>query len=137
MSNEPEPQVGSQMRAPGLLFVSFANNVETSAGVKNSPAFFPASLAKFEIKYIYASPIMSLFSRCVSSRFNSLKSINRFFRRAFFSLGSPRFALLKLMFLKMLLPSSLLIFSWLASSRSARAISISSPMLSSDLCWYR
>src|ERR1035437_4942805 len=50
ISNEPEPQVGSLILAPGFDLVSLANNVETSLGVKNSPAFFPASLAKFAIR---------------------------------------------------------------------------------------
>jgi hypothetical protein len=31
--SEPEPQVGSQIREPDLLFVSFATNVDTSLGV--------------------------------------------------------------------------------------------------------
>jgi len=50
ISNEPDPQVGSQIRDHGLLFVNFATRVETSLGVKNSHAFLPASLAKFAIK---------------------------------------------------------------------------------------
>ena len=52
MSSEPEPHVGSQMREPGALLVSRASRVETSFGVKNSPAFFPASLANFSIRNI-------------------------------------------------------------------------------------
>ncbi len=59
MSRDPDPQVGSQIRAPGSLFVSLAISVETSEGVKNSQAFFPASLAKLAIRYSYASPIIS------------------------------------------------------------------------------
>src|SRR5665648_734622 len=43
ISKEAEPQVGSQIRDPGFDLVSFAMSVETSLGVKNSPAFLPAS----------------------------------------------------------------------------------------------
>ena len=68
ISNEPEPQVTSQIRAPGLLLVSFASSVETSAGVKKSPAFLPASPANVDTRYMYASPMMSLFSKCDSSK---------------------------------------------------------------------
>ena len=50
MSKDADPQVGSQIREPGFDLVSFAMSVETSFGVKNSPAFLPASLAKFSIR---------------------------------------------------------------------------------------
>ena len=52
MSSEPDPQAGSQMRAPGLLLVSRASREDTSAGVKNSPAYLPDSLAKVETRYM-------------------------------------------------------------------------------------
>ena len=50
ISKEPEPQVGSYILEPGADLVSFAKSVETSAGVKNSPAFLPESEAKLAIK---------------------------------------------------------------------------------------
>ena len=47
---EPDPQAGSQIVLPGWGAASFASSRETGAGVKNSPAFFPASEAKREIR---------------------------------------------------------------------------------------
>ena len=40
---------------------SFANNLDTVCGVKNSPPDFPALLAQLDIKYSYASPMTSPF----------------------------------------------------------------------------
>src|SRR5665647_470639 len=133
ISKEAEPQVGSQIREPGFDLVSFAMSVETSFGVKNSPAFFPASLAKFSIRNMYAPPIISVPSRCDGRRSNEslLKSSNRFFKRVFLSFVSPNTLLLKLMFWKIPAPSSLYSLSRLASTRSSKPISINSPILSS------
>jgi hypothetical protein len=135
MRRDHEPHVGSQIRDHGALLVSFAIRVDTSGGVKNSPAFLPASLAKLAIRNSYTLPIISLPSRCFGARlsFSLLKSVRRLLSLSFLAFGSHRFELLKSIFLNRPEPSSLLSFSLFASSKSINAVLISSPILLSFL----
>ena len=91
ISSEPDPQVGSYILSPSFAPANFASKVETSAGVKNSPPFFPASPAKWAIRYSYESPITSFPASLLGLRSNSslLKSSNKCLSIAFFSLVLP------------------------------------------------